>query len=364
MKKHLQLTAILLVVTITVMACNLSQGSTPTQDVSLLKTETALAKTVAAVNKGQPTTKSLPTKTPKAQVQPAATDTLQPAAATNTLQAAAATDTLQAAATNTPQGAATDTLQPAATNTTQASQGLTADQIKAKIDSSNILAYEDMVGDPSFVPVVTRALKGIGGNHVNVADAMGTFMDKLNSSTKWDLIIMAAEARNNISGDYWTAIQDQVDNHHAALVVEIWYLDQINGGKIAPLLYECGIDVQQSWTRKNIFNPVDFDMYWNVPDSPVFNTPNTVERFRSSNSTDVWYGDVGDFMQLNDGSHATILASHVSGDTTGHGLISSCMNGTVLFQTFSTHDYPTNNMVMLWQNYITYTLTNHFKAGQ
>jgi hypothetical protein len=38
------------------------------------------------------------------------------------------------------------------------------------------------------------------------------------------------------------------------------------------------------------------------------------------------------------------------------------MDGRVILQTFSSHDYPTNDMVALWQNYIVYTLTNHFLA--
>jgi hypothetical protein len=37
------------------------------------------------------------------------------------------------------------------------------------------------------------------------------------------------------------------------------------------------------------------------------------------------------------------------------------MDGTVIFQTFSSHDYPRAKVMALWENYITYTLTNHFE---
>ena len=32
----------------------------------------------------------------------------------------------------------------------------------------------------------------------------------------------------------------------------------------------------------------------------------------------------------------------------------------MILQTFDSHDYPTDPMVALYQNYIRYTLTNHF----
>jgi hypothetical protein len=32
----------------------------------------------------------------------------------------------------------------------------------------------------------------------------------------------------------------------------------------------------------------------------------------------------------------------------------------VVFQTFSNHDYHQDQIISLWQNYITYTLTNRF----
>jgi hypothetical protein len=95
----------------------------------------------------------------------------------------------------------------------------------------------------------------------------------------------------------------------------------------------------------------------------VFNTPNKVTRFPNSLSNPAWNGDIGDLMQLIPGSNATILASHISGDgQTTYGLITSCMGGRMILQTFDSHDYPTDPMVALWQNYIRYTLTNHFES--
>jgi hypothetical protein len=278
----------------------------------------------------------------------------------------------QTALNNFPAQDATATQEQQAATATQEQQAATATQeqppppaeldIPALIDSSNILVYEDMAGDPRYITYVARALKSVGGYHEYVGDAMGTFMDKLDSGTKWDLIIVAAESRSTIRGDYWTVIKDKVDEG-AALVAEMWYLDDISDGMITPLLNECGVEVQADWMRALGKNPIEFEMFWVEPSSPVFNTPNQVSRFKASlNDPAFPSGDIGDFLELTESSNAQILASHAKGDDTNYGLITSCMNGRVIFQTFDSHDYPTNDMVALWENYINYTLTNHFLA--
>jgi hypothetical protein len=149
----------------------------------------------------------------------------------------------------------------------------------------------------------------------------------------------------------------------SALVAEIWYVNKINGGKIAPFLTECGVEVQQDWQGAVTYNPINYAIYWTDPNSPVFNTPNKINFFRSSLTDAPWkYGDLGDLMMVTDSSKAQVLASLHTDNDGQKGLLTSCMNGTVLLQTFSSHNYPTNDMVALWQNYIIYTLTNHFKG--
>jgi hypothetical protein len=235
---------------------------------------------------------------------------------------------------------------------------LPADLAK-KMDLAKILVYEDVAGDPSLTPYVKTAIASLPGDYTYMGDAMGNFMDKLTSDTPWDLIIMAAEMRETVSGGYWDLINDQV-NKKVGLVAEMWYLDQINRGKISPFLEECGIGFQKNWDRSAGANKVEYGMFWSVPDSPVFNSPNEVGQFKWS--LNYWTGDAGDFVSLSPGSNAVILASHGENNTHDYGLITSCLDGRVILQTFSSHDYPSDAMVALWQNYITYTLSNHFKA--
>ena len=331
MKNRIRLPGMLLVLALIMLACNVAQPSS-TPDTGLLQTQTSMAMTLTAMNNVQPTVVVQPTVhvLPTARTQP--TLHVQPPA------------NIQP----------TDTLQPAANS------ALSPEQVKAKIDSSNILIYEDMAAYPDYLPVVSRAISHVGGTHVYVADAMGTLMDKLDSATKWDLIIIAAEAKSSISGDYWTAIKDHVDNDHSALIAEVWNLDKIGGGKVSPLLQECGIEVQKNWTRSDAFNSIDFPVFWVESTSPVFNTPNVVDSFKASDQSDVWTGDIGDLMQLTGDGDAKILGSKLKGDQSDNGLLTSCIKGTFLLQTFSTHDYPSDKMIALWQNYINFTLTNHF----
>jgi len=332
MKNQIRLLSGLMVVVLAILACN---SPTPTpgsnSDSSLYQTQTALALTLTALNNNPPA----PTQQPPLVI-PNPTET--PQAHTFTIP--------------------TETQQPPILATATDST-LSSKQIQDKIASANILIYEDIAGDPYYITFVSKAAAKVGGNRVYVGDAMGTFMNKLNSSTKWDLIIVASEYRSAISGDYWTAIKQQIDNG-VAVIAEVWYLDSINSGKITPLLDECGIEFQKNWYRGTGFNPIDYDMYWIYPNSPVFNTPNQVDNFTYT-IPDPWMGDAGDFLQLAPGSNSLILASHSNGHKTDLGLLTSCLDGRVLFQTFSSHDYPSDPMIKLWENYITFTLTNHFQ---
>jgi hypothetical protein len=347
MRKNILIFGLIAAVLLVTLACSLS--GTATSDPGLFNTQVALAMTQTALsnpavgpNAGNPL---LPTQEPdllSTQVALAMTQTAM-------VSGPAATEQ-PPTRTNQP---------PAATNEPPTP---TAQDLQARIDSANILIYEDITGDSTFLPYVKEALRSVGGYHKYVADAMGTFMSEMNSGTRWDLIIVASELRTNISGDYWTVLKQKVDDG-SALVAEIWYLDDINGGKIAPFLNECGLELQKDWQAKATYNPLYYGMYWVDETSPVFNTPNLVKAFGASLSTEAaWeYGDLGDLLEVADSSKAHILASQKPGETSAYGLISECMNGQVLFQTFSSHNYLSNGMIALWENYINYTLTNHFR---
>jgi hypothetical protein len=258
---------------------------------------------------------------------------------------------------------ATEEVQPTQTPTNEPTTAPTSaptQDIQARIKSARILVYEDIRGNPELPPRIEKALNGLGlkgSNVVKVGDAQGNFMRQL-TGAKWDLIIVGAENRNAPSGDFWDIINQRV-GENTALITEIWNLNQIANGKISQVLYQCGLEFQQNWERNPGYDLNDYMIYPQVPDHPIFNTPN---RIGVIDETLYWHGDVGDLLELAPGSKAEIVASTQPQQGSSYGVISTCLDGRVVFQTFSTHDYSSDATVALWQNYIIYTLTNHFKV--
>jgi len=235
--------------------------------------------------------------------------------------------------------------------------------VEEKIRSANVLIFEDVRGYPALEPRVHRALPGMkfsGGRVIEVGDAVGNFMSQLNSPTQWDLIVVAAEARSGVRGEFWDVIYNQVQRG-AALVTEIWYLDDIINGRISPLMSECGLKLYRDWERAPGYDVLDYSLYWLDSQHEIFSNPVVVEPLYTP--TIYWEGDAGDLLALGPGGDAVLLAGTHPDTRSDHGTLATCMGGRVIFQTFSTHDYPYDKTVALWKNYMTYALKQHFLAG-
>jgi len=178
-------------------------------------------------------------------------------------------------------------------------------------------------------------------------------MGNLNSSTPWDLIIVAAENRSAIQGEFWDVIAPKVIQDKTALIVEMWYLSDTVNGRIKPLLTQCGIDYQSE--KREVESIFILDSK-----NPIFSTPNS--GFSLIHYNPVWFDEGGDYIHLTSGSKATLLAGGHVDEKTNSGLMATCFDGRVIFQTFSNHDYHRDAIQMLWQNYITNTLQKHFEA--
>ena len=260
----------------------------------------------------------------------------------------------------------TYTAAPALTNTSEAVAQPTQDpggDIQAKIRSANILVYEDVRGYPALLPRVQQAIKSMdfsGGQIVQVGDAVGDFMTQLNSPTKWDLIIVAAEVRSGVRGEFWDLILKQAQKK-VGLAIEVWYVDKDYYDKLNYLLDECGVTLQKNWTRPVNFQPLNYSIYWLQQDSPLFTIYKTVPPLVTPNI--YWATDAGDLMKISGTGDAVLLAGTQPNETSSYGVLTSCMQGRMILQTFSTHDYQETKTVALWENYIMYTLTNHFKTA-
>jgi hypothetical protein len=115
--------------------------------------------------------------------------------------------------------------------------------VEARIKSAKILVYEDT---PYIGTWIKDTLQGMGLKHTFVGDAMGDFMENLNSGIQWDLIIVGAESHDYVSGDFFDVITERVVNDKTALIVELWYLDQISGAHQTSDT-KCGVKLQKSY---------------------------------------------------------------------------------------------------------------------
>ncbi len=229
-------------------------------------------------------------------------------------------------------------------------QPTAAPDMSERIKKAKILVYED-IGNQMLAEWVKGTLDLMGLKYIHVGDAAGDFMSQLNSSTPWDLIIVAAESRSVVQGEFWDVITPKVTNDKTALIVEMWYLSNIANGRIQSLTAKCGIEYQS--TRKFV-EPI----YLLDSANPVFSTPNG--GFSLTNYNAHWYDKGGDYVRLTGSGDATLLAGGFLKEKSRYGLLTSCLEGRVIIQTFSSHDYNHDDMQMLWENYIVNTLTNHF----
>lgn len=236
--------------------------------------------------------------------------------------------------------------------------------MEERIRASNVLIWEDIVAEPALAGDrrVSDAVNQIGfsgGRVINVSDAMGDFKSHLLSGTAWDLIIISAESRAVIQGEFWEYMMDHL-NRNTAMIAEVWYLDDTAYGKVAPILSKCGIALQKDWQRSPGDNVLDFSILNLTPEHPVFNSPNSGVSLVTPNQ--YWMYDVGDLIEIGTGGDASLLSGIYYSHKSDYGVIAECMGGRVIFQTFSTHDYRYDQTVPLWVNYINYTITNHYEA--
>jgi len=243
--------------------------------------------------------------------------------------------------TQSPEQAAPTTVPPTATP-----------DLMARMKSAKILVYENM-DERNIGMWISDALDNLGLTYTNTGSYSGHFMEFLNSGTIYDLIIVGAEDKDIISGEFWDVINTRLNRDKAALIVEIWYLDREANGPINKIMSKCGISYQKDYQLAE-------STYWWVPTHPIFNEPNTVLPLLHYNR--FWANQTGDKIRLNGSGDAVLLAGVQVQPQNQEGVMAVCMEGRVVFQTFSTHDYNEGDIVPLWENYIYNTLKAHFAA--
>lgn len=221
--------------------------------------------------------------------------------------------------------------------------------VEARIKAAKVLVYEN-TDEYGIGTWIQDALEGMGIKYTQTGSYSGHFMEYLNSGKKYDLIIVGAEAKDTISGEFWDVINTRLTRDKAALIAEIWYLDTEANGPISKILGGCGIRYRKDYDLAN-------SIYWWDPTHPIFNEPNTVLPLLHYNR--YWANQTGDQIHLG-GSGDAIMLAGLSAKSSDEGVLATCYDGRVIVQTFSDHDYAQADIIPLWQNYIHYTLKNHF----
>ena len=221
-------------------------------------------------------------------------------------------------------------------------------------DNAKILLFEDMVNFPQVRRYVKDALDNMGLDYKDDGSAKGWLKSDLLGGN-WDLVIIALEVRSNVSGEYFTYINQALDNG-SAVILEIWYMDAISRGELSKTLSRCGVEFEKDYLNKT--GTANDYLQWPLPGKsghPILNEPNSGIRY--TNVSMFWEGDLGDFIKVSGKKDdAELILGTIATEKNSHGTLAVCDDGKFIIQTFSTHDYAMEESVALWENYIYNTL--------
>jgi hypothetical protein len=247
------------------------------------------------------------------------------------------------------------------------SASISPDELAARMKTANILLYENMTTRLDTIRYIKPVLDKMGLKYKDDGAAGGWLRDDVakgpGEGKPWDLVIIAAEDKVGAAGEFFGYVLDSLDKG-SSVIMEAWFLDKSYGGSALGLLDRCGISYDGNWTK---IAPARTVLFVLDPTNPILNEPNSGMSF--SKSTDYWWDpngkldyDVGDLVRLNPGSSAKLLLGTSPDIKDSHGTLTVCMDGRLIFQTFSDHQFSIDNMSLLWQNYIYNALRTRFEA--
>lgn len=353
----------ILAICIAMLACNLNLGNSAANSLGPTQTAISLQMTSLAVQI-QPTQTSGPTPIPLTTKGPSVDF-----AATSAALAAQLTATAQALELAAPHPIMLETpLPPSPQPPVEQPTPLppSGEDLKAWMSGAAILVYEDMVTDPTESLYVKDTLKSMGLKNVKWdGNAMGWFKSDLLSSPNgkpWDLVIIAAESRDEVSGEYFDYLSD-VLNQGTSVIMESWYLDDVSEGKISPILSKCGITVYPYVPGAGSINDVVIYPLSGGSTHPVLNEPNRGLSFTQARDTWLWSFDLGSQMAFTGQGDAQLLLGTDPQQEGQDATLAVCQNGQITLQTFSSHSFPYRVMYPLWENMIYNALRVRFSSG-
>ncbi len=232
--------------------------------------------------------------------------------------------------------------------------------------SAQILLYEDMVSDPSEYRYVKKTLDAMNLRYKDDGNAQGWLKGDLlgnsPSGKPWDLVIVAAEARSDVTGEYFDYIDDALDKG-TSVILESWILDSVSQGRVSPILAKCGVQVYPYYPKTNSVNDVVLWPVGSTSQHPIMNDPNGGLKFTRARDKWLYTFDLGSLMALTGRGDALFLLTQDATSDFKDGAVAVCMKGHLILQTFSSHSFEWDTMYPLWENYITNALKVRFSGG-
>ncbi|MFM8322969.1 MAG: hypothetical protein ACKOC5_18825 [Chloroflexota bacterium] len=234
---------------------------------------------------------------------------------------------------------------------------------KQWMNSASILVYEDIVVDASETQYVKKTLEGMGLRYKWDGNAQGRLKSDMlagGPNGPWDLIIIAVEARSEVSGEYFDYLNDAL-RQGSSVILEAWHLDEVSEGTISPILSRCGVTVYEYFPDTD--STLDVLMYQLGIRHPILEEPNSGLTFTKARDKWLYSMDLGSLMAYTGRGDAQILLGTDAQNRDQDGTLAVCMNGQLILQTFSSHSFPYSVDGPLWENMIYNALRTRFESG-
>lgn len=238
--------------------------------------------------------------------------------------------------------------------------------LQERMKSANILLYEDMVAHIDTKRYAKETLLRMGLPFKDDGNAKGWLAKDLENNAPngeaWDLVILAVEDKVGAQGEFFNYALQALDKG-ASVILEVWFIDQTQGGSAGQLLNRCGLAYHGD--REKI-PPAQMALYVLDADDPILNQPNPKLSF-TANSNYWWDAsgrrsyDTGDLLKLTPDSSSRLLVGAQAKEMTSHGVLAVCEDGRLILQTFSSHTLTFDAGTLIWENYIYNALRKRFE---
>lgn len=227
------------------------------------------------------------------------------------------------------------------------------------MQSAKIVVYEDITNDTTEYRYVEKTLQSMGLTFKWDGSAKGWFKNDLLGGGPWDLVILAVEARGEVSGEYFDYINEAL-NQGSSVIIEAWHLDEISRGSVSTILSRCGVGVSDYVPQTGTTFDVVVWPLVGATGHPILTEPNSGLSFTKARNKWIPSGDLGDLLHLTGSGDAQLLMGTDATETNQKGVLAVCLGGQLVLQTFSSHSFPFEVMQPLWENMITFALKQRF----